>query len=129
MGFTDEIVKPYSGRPTCRNGTLATADGWQEFKIHEILGVSEGSAVFCAFTVWNVSDGMDESGDALDPLPVIRASTDATDQDARSLTINPDRDVKGFTFHPGEFVTSVWLKATGADCLYELLIESEVKPK
>lgn len=124
MGFSDEIVKPYAGRPACRNGTLTVADGWQEFEISEILGASEGSTVLCAFTVWNVSE-------SADPNPVIRISNEP-DPDlraARSLTIAPDRDVRGFTFHPGEYVTSVWLKAEGADCLYEYLAEHEARPR
>lgn len=127
MAFSDEIVKAYAGRPACRNGTLETADGWIQFEIATVLGVEAGTVILCAFTAWNVTAGTDAEGAALDPLPVIRISNepDPDLRDARSLTIAPDRDAKGFTFHPGEYVRSVWLKAEGADCAYEFLAEHE----
>lgn len=131
MGFGDTVVKPYAGRPSIRNGTLEVADGWVEVNVCTLLGVADGGAVLGAFTIWNVTAGTDADGVALDPLPVVYLSNErnAELRDARSLTVAPDRDVKGLTFHPGEYVQSVWIKAVGADCSYEYVAEHEGTPK
>lgn len=127
MGFADPVVKTYAGRPSIRNGTLAVAGGWQEVNAPALLGMDPGDVVLCAFTIWNTSAGTDAEGAAIDPLPVIRVSNepDSDFRADRSFTVAPDRDVKGLTFHPGEYVQSVWIKAEGADCLYEFVAEHE----
>lgn len=125
MGFADQTVRTFSGKPFFKKGTLAVADGRQEFNINIELEREDNRAVLVGFMIWNVS----ASAEAPEPNPIIEIALTEAAAATAVLTVAPDRDAKGVDFHVEEYQYSIWLEATGADCDFEIYAAFEIAPR
>lgn len=125
MGFTDQTVKTFPGKPYFKKGTLTVADGRQEFNINVELEREDNKAVLVGFIIWNVSASVEDP----EPNPIIEVALTEDAPATAVLTVAPDRDAKGVDFHVEEYQRSIWLEASGADCDFEIYAAFEIAPR